>query len=394
MNRAHKIALDPNDRQATFFAKSCGVARLAYNWGLSEWKQQYSAGGRPSEWELQRYFNSIKDEKFPFVREVSQRASEAALINLGSAFKAFFAGHSEYPSFKKKGHHDAFDVRSRSFIIEERRIRIAKIGWIRMRESLRFAGKPLHVTISRTAGRWFASISVEVPDKQTPKREGPAVGIDWGCTNLATLSTGEKIEGPKPHKELIARLRRLNQSLHRKVKGSRNRAKAKFRLAKLHARIANIRKDFLHKFTTDIARRFSLVGIEDLNVSGMTKNHRLARSILDQSPYEMRRQLEYKCPTHGGKVVAADRFFPSSRLCRACGEKNAELRLSQRTWTCAGCGTIHDRDDNASQNLKQNAVGFTVSACGVLSAGVGTCNTKLKTMNQEPNSIDSDGIGG
>ena len=391
---ARKIALDPNNAQATYFAKACGVARLAYNFGLSEWKEQYEIGGKPCERELRRYFNSVKDEKFPFVRDVTKCAPQLALMNLGIAFKNFFAGTAKFPTFKKKGKsRDSFEISNDQFEVDARRIRVPSLGWVRMRESLQLVGKILSATISRTADRWFVSITVDVPDKPIPKHEGPAVGIDFGCTNFATLSNGDVVTGPKPHKSLLDRLRRLNKSLHRKVLGSRNRTKAKLRVAKLHARIANIRRDFIHKFTTSVVERFSLIGIEDLNVSGIAKTT-LARSVLDQSPYEMRRQLEYKAPMRGAAVKVADRFYASSKLCNVCGEKNAALKLSDRKWTCHGCGTVHDRDDNASQNLKQNAVSSTVSACRVSSSGVGPRNVKLGTMKQELNAINSVGIDG
>lgn len=391
MIRSHKIALDPNNAQATYFAKSCGIARLAYNFGLAEWKEQYEAGGRPCERELRRYFNSVKDEKFPFIREVTKCAPQAALINLGTAFNNFFAGRAKYPTFKRKGVHDSFEVSNDKFNVDANRINIPKLGWVRMHESLRFVGKILSATISRTAGRWFASIAVEMPDKTIPAHAGPSIGIDLGCQTFAVLSTGERFVGPKPHKALLSRLRRLNKSLHRKVKGSANRLKAKCKLAKLHARIASIRSDFLHKFTTGIVRRFSVIGIEDLSVSGMVKNHNLARSIMDQSFGETRRQIECKAPRVGGKVVAADRFFPSSKLCSACGRKNDALKLSDRIWTCA-CGAVHDRDENAGKNLDKNAVSSTVDASGALSADVGLFgNVKLGAVKEELNTIDATG---
>jgi putative transposase len=386
---AHKIALDPNDIQATYFAKACGIARLAYNFGLAEWKEQYEAGGKPCERELRRLFNSRKDEVWPFVREVTKCAPQLALMNLGTAFKNFFKGTAGFPTFKKKGKsRDSFEISNDQFDVDGQKIRIPNLGWVRMTEALRFVGKILSATISRTAHRWFVSITVDVPDKQPPKHEGPAVGIDFGLTNFATLSTGDVVTGPKPHKTLLARLRRLNKSLHRKVKGSHNRAKAAFKVAKLHARIANIRRDFLHQFTTSVVRRFSVIGIENLNVSGMAKTT-LARSVLDQSPFEMRRMLTYKAPMHGCVLAVADRFFASSKLCSACGEKNKALKLSDREWTCAGCGAIHDRDINAGQNLESMAVSSTVTACGALSAGVGTRNVKLGAAKQELNAIDS-----
>jgi putative transposase len=241
-----------------------------------------------------------------------------------------------------------------------------------MRETLRFAGKIMSATVSRVADRWFVSIAVDTQDdSHLPKAENQgAVGVDLGVSKLATLSTGEPpIPGPKPHKALRARLQRLSRSLSRKVKGSANRRKAKAKLARLHARISNIRANALHKLTTGLTRRFHTIGIEDLNVKGMVKNRRLARSIADMGFFEFRRQLEYKAAMRGGQVKVADRFFASSKTCSACGHKLDSLPLGVREWTCPQCGAHHDRDVNAAINLKNMAVSSTVSACGEEGSG-------------------------
>ncbi|CED78954.1 Transposase, IS605 OrfB [Candidatus Hamiltonella defensa (Bemisia tabaci)] len=236
-----------------------------------------------------------------------------------------------------------------------------------MREALRFSGKIMSANISRVADRWFVSITVDVPDSShlpEAKNQG-VVGIDLGVSALATLSTGEPpVAGPKAHKALLGRLRRVSRSLSRKQKGSANRNKAKHKLARLHARIANIRSDAMHKFTSDVTRRFHTLGIEDLNVRGMIKNRYLARSIADMSFFELRRQLEYKAGMRGGLVIVADRFYPSSKLCSDCGYKLDKLPLSVRYWKCPACGEEHNRDENAASNLKNYAVSSTVSVCG------------------------------
>lgn len=254
-------------------------------------------------------------------------------------------------------------------------------------ESLRFTGKILSATISRVADRWFVSIAVDTSDNpHLPKAENQGVvGVDLGVSALATLSTGEPpIPGPKPHKALLNRLRRLSRSLSRKQKGSRNRAKARTKLARLHARIANIRQDALHKLTTDLTRRFHTIGIEDLNVRGMVRNRHLARSIADMGFFEFRRQLEYKAAMRGGLVVVADRFFPSSKTCSACGSVQDAMPLSVRQWICPDCGAHHDRDVNAARNLAIYAVSSTVSACGEEGAGFGRkTGVKPASMKQE-----------
>jgi putative transposase len=374
---AHKIALDPNNVQATYLKKACGVARFAYNWALAEWQRQYEAWKqdnslpKPSQAALRRQLNAIKREQFPWMLEVTKCAPQMAIMQLGKAFENFFAGRAKYPKFRKKGVHDRFALTNDQFTVEGCRIRISKLGWVRMREPLRFAGKIMSATISRVADKWFVSITVDTQDdSHLPQAENQGVvGVDLGISALATLSTGEKIAGPKPHKALLGRLRRLSRSLSRKQKGSSNRRKAKAKLARLHARIANIRSDALHKLTTEITRRFHTIGIEDLNVRGMMRNRHLARSIADMGFFEFRRQLEYKARMRGGMVVVADRWFPSSKTCSVCGSVQEKLPLSIRQWTCPECGADHDRDVNAAINLKNMAVSSTVSACGEEGSG-------------------------
>jgi putative transposase len=398
---AHNIALDPNNEQATYLKKACGVARFAYNWALAEWRRQYEATKtdpslpKPSQKALRRQLNAIKREQFPWMLDVTKCAPQMAIIQLGQAFQNFFAGRARYPQFRKKGVHDRFTLTNDQFSIDGCRIRIPNLGWVRMRESLRFAGKLMSATISRVADRWFVSITVDAPNtSHLPKAENQgAAGVDLGVSALATLSTGETFLGPKPYKALLGRLRRLSRSLSRKQKGSANRAKAKAKLSRLHARIANIRADALHKLTTDLTRRFHTIGIEDLNVRGMVKNRHLARSIMDMSFFEFRRQLEYKAAMRGGQVVVADRFFASSKACSACGYKLDDLPLSVREWTCPNCGTIHDRDRNAAKNLLAYGLaalsGPTASsagcqACGEEGSGLGRkLKTKPASVKQE-----------
>ncbi len=394
---SHKIRLNPNNKQATYFAKAAGTARFAYNWALAEWQTQYAAWKednnlpKPSQFSLRKQLNAIKREQFPWMLDVTKNAPQMAIIQLGIAFKNFFAGRAKYPQFKKKGKsRDSFTLTNDQFAIAACRIRIPNLGLVRMRETLRFSGKILSATISRTADQWFASITVDTQDHNhlPPAENQGMVGVDLGVSALATLSTGEKVVGAKPHKALLSRLKRLSRSLSRKIKGSASRHKAKQKLATLHARIANIRKDSLHKLTTDLTRRFHTIGIEDLNVSGMVKNHHLSRAISDMGFFEFRRQLEYKAGMRGGVVVVADRFFASSKTCSAadCGHKVDKLPLSVREWTCPVCGAIHDRDVNAAKNLEEYAVSSTVSACGGEGSGLGRKpKTKPAPVKQEFN---------
>lgn len=392
---SHKIALDLNNIQATHLARAAGTARFAYNWALAEWKRQYEAWKednslpKPSQYSLRRQLNMVKREQFPWMLEVAKNAPQMAIIQLGEAYKNFFAGRARYPRFRKKGVHDRFTLTNDQFSVEGSRIRIPHLGWMRMRESLRFTGKIMSATISRVADRWFVAIAVDIPDcSHLPKAENQgAVGVDLGVAALATLSTGEPpIPGPKAHKALLVRLQRSSRSLSRKQKGSANRAKARKKLSRLHARIANIRNDASHQLTTNLTRRFHTIGIEDLNVRGMMANRHLARSIADMSFFEIRRQLEYKADMRGGAVVAADRWFASSKTCSCCGHKLDALPLSMRNWTCPVCGTDHDRDMNAAINLRNYAVSSTVSACGAEGSGSGRkARVKPAATKQEPN---------
>lgn len=401
---AHKIALAPNNVQDACLKQAAGVARFAYNWALVEWKRQYEAWSvdhslpKPNQASLRRQLNAIKRQEFPWMLNVSKNAPQMAIMQLGRAFECFFAGRSRYPQFRRKGRDDRFTITNDQFSVDGSRIRIPKLGWVRMREALRFTGKIMSATISRVAGRWFVSITVRTEDlSHLPKAENQgAVGVDLGVLALATLSTGERpFRGPKAHAALLSRLRRLSRSLSRKSKGSRNREKAKTNLAKLHARIANIRSNSMHQFTTELTRRFHTIGIEDLNVKGMLRNRYLARSIADMGFGEFRRQLEYKAEMRGGNVVVADRWFPSSKLCSVCGDQVPELPLSQRAWQCPTCGSSHDRDVNAAINLRNYAVSSTVHACGEAGSGP-SCKATVKpaSVKQEVNITEPKGSGG
>ena len=393
---AHRIALDPNDAQATYFARAAGTARFAWNWALGEWRRQHQARQAdpslpaPSEARLRQQLNKIKRAQFPWTYAVTKCAAQEAIIDLGAAFDSFFAKRGRYPRFKKKGGRASFCAANEAgtFRADGRRIRLPVVGWVRMREAVRFKGKPKRVTVSREADRWYASILIETEAFQPLEQRQDAVGVDLGVTTLATLSDGTVIPGPKAHKRLLQRLRRHSRALSRKRKGSANRRKAKVRLARLHARIASIRRDATHKATTMLVRTYRRIGVEDLNVQGMAENRRLARSIMDGGFFEFRRQLTYKAAWYGATLVVADRWFPSSKTCSCCGSVNAGLALSQRTFTCGSCNYEAGRDHNAARNLEHLAASSAVSACGEERAGAARKpRVKRASMKQEPNGV-------
>ncbi|WP_395147495.1 RNA-guided endonuclease InsQ/TnpB family protein [Moraxella atlantae] len=375
--RGHIIRLDPTDKQATYFAKACGVARLAYNWALAEWQTQYQADkayrddclakgieiditklNKPSQGSLRKQLNATKRTQFPFMLEVTKCSPQLAIMQLGDAFKRFFKGEAKYPQFRKKGVNDRFSLSNDQFRIDQNRIKIPNLGWVKMPENLRHTGKILSAKVFKRGENWFVSIAVKIEavTNHLPKT-GKAVGIDLGITDLAVLSDGTKIQAPKPLKQQLQKLKRLNKQLSRKQKGSNNRAKAKTKLSRLHAKISNIRQDFSHKLTTQLVKDYDVICIENLNVKGMVQNRKLSRAISDLGFYEFKRQLIYKANQWGKVVKEVDRFYPSSKTCSNCGfvMAKADLALNVRNWQCPSCHTQHDRDINASINILNNA---------------------------------------
>jgi putative transposase len=362
----HRIQLDPTVRQREYFAQACGTARFVWNWAMAEWNAQYAAGQKPKASALKAQFNAIKYQRFPWLQGIHRDAHAQPFANLSRAFNNFFQGRAKRPTFKKKGKcRDSFYVANDKFAVNGRVVWLPIVGRVKTTEALRFAGKIQSATVSRDADRWFISISVEMPDQHPEPPDGEAVGVDLGIATFATLSTGEKVEAPKPLKKALRKLRRLGQQHSRKRLKSQNRRKAAMKLARQHRRIKNIRQDFLHKFTTRLAKSHREICIEDLNVQGMVKNHNLALHISDAGWSEARRQLEYKAQLHGSCLTIRDRFYASSKTCSACGWRVDALPLSLREWVCPQCGIVHDRDINAAVNLKLNTAGYAgIDACG------------------------------
>lgn len=371
MQRSHRIKLQPNNRQATYFAKACGVSRFTFNWALAEWQRQYEAGEKPSAYGLKKQFNGLKRQEFPWVAEITKCSPERAFDDLDRAFKNFFRRVKQgkvpgYPKFKKKGLRDSFYVSSQHFKVNGKKIFVPKLGWVRMREPLRFEGRLQSLTISKSAVGWFASISVNIPD--TPlleNQERRAVGVDLGIKYLAVTSDGDYFENPRATNKYQKRLRRLNTSLARKVKGSSNWKKAKARLGKLHYRIACVRQDASHKLTHFLSGTYTDICVEDLNSSGMVKNHKLAKAVCDSAFSEIRRQLAYKSQN----LHVISRWFPSTKLCPSCGQIN-QLTLSERTYACdCGYGPV-DRDLHAARNILRQGLPWQPVETGALAQAV------------------------
>jgi putative transposase len=329
MNRAWKFELDPNNKIRTLLFKHAGVARFAWNWSLARrierFKTQEGKNKFTDAMKEHKDLVLLKKTESPWMCEVSKCAPQEALRNLDKAFKSFWSRRKDgvgFPKFKKRGvSKDSFYLQNQPIKVQDRYVKLPKLGCIRLKERTRnrIKGKILSATVSRTADRWFVSINT-IEDLPAPVPiVGPVVGVDLGIKIFATFSDGIKVESPKPLKNALTKLKLTQRRHSRKQKGSNNRKKAALKVAKIHARVANIRKDFLHKITTKLAKTKSVIVIEDLKVNGMVKNRSLARSISDAGWGEFRRQLEYKTVWYGSKLVVADRWFPSSKTCSDCG---------------------------------------------------------------------------
>lgn len=361
MIKAHKIRLHPTPEQTVYFAKAAGTARFVWNWALAEWNRQYEGGEKPTTLKLKKQFNEIRREQFPWTWEVTKNASDQPFLDLGKAFTAFFEGRARYPKFKsKKRSKPSFYLANDQFELGDHRIWVPKLGWVNMAENLRFVGKFTGARITKSADWWFVSIQVKIPDALPVKRP-TAVGIDVGLNRLATLSTGEGIENQAFLKTALGKLRRANKRLHRRKLGSKNREKARKQVARLHYRITCMRVDVLHKLTTRLANCYGIIGIEDLNLKGLLKNRKLARSFSDATLGKLLSLLTSKMEQRGGQMIKVDRFFPSSKTCHCCGWKWEDLQLSDRVFLCQNSQCAYhlfpqDRDYNASLNILQEAL--------------------------------------
>ena len=322
MIRGHMIALDPAATDRIYFAKASGTARFAYNSALGEWKRQYVAGGKPSAAALKLQWNAIRRDQFPWSLEVTKCAGAQAILDLGGAFDNFFHDlkkpkgerHFRSARFKKKTQDRGFTLWNDQFGLDGRRVRTAKLGWVRIREELRFVGKILGARVGLRAGGWFISIRADLPDA-VPETGTGIVGVDLGVKALMTCSDGTVIPNPQPRRRPLRRQEKLQRRISRQRKHSRRRVIRRARLARLHYPMACIRQDAAHKGTTKISRASGTIVLEDLNVAGMGKNHTLAGAVADAAFGEIRR-------VHNTRRHASCMPIASSR--RAKGVRNAD----------------------------------------------------------------------
>ncbi len=367
--RAYKYRFYPTDEQENLLRRTMGCVRLVYNKALATRTEAwYERQERIQYKETSSLLTSWKKiEELDFLNEVSCVPLQQCLRHLQKAFANFWGKRAKYPRFKKKHNGGSAEFTKSAFKYRDGKLWLAKcqeplnIVWSRY---LPEGCSPSTVTVKLApSGRWFVSLLVDDYTVEVLPPTKKQVGIDVGISSLLTTSDGKKIANPKHFNRLYKKLKVAQKELSRKTKGSSNRHKARLKVAKIHAKIKDVRTDFLHKLTTDLVRNNSLIAIEDLAVRNMVRNHKLARSISDAAWGEMRAQLEYKCEWYGRQLVKIDRFFPSSKRCYHCGFVVEKMPLDIRTWDCPSCGTTDiDRDINAGKNIL--AAGLAVTVCG------------------------------
>ena len=404
VNEAFRYELKPNNKQMGLFVKHCGVARFAWNWGLARRIELYKTKQGKERYtnaiNQHRELNVLKKTDYLWMYEVSKCAAHEALRDLDRAYSNMFRMMKNHekeikkPVFKKKGGYGCFRISQMHSNLKtfNNAIKLPRIGWVRTKESTtKLKGRILNATVSREADRWYCSLCVEVNRPDPKPIQGEIVGIDLGIKCFATISNGDgisEIHSPKPLRKNIIKVKRLHRQLSRKQKGSQNRKKSQLKLARLHLRIKNTRKDFLAKETSKLAKTKSVICIEDLNIRGMLKNHHLARSVGDEGWGEFRRMLEYKTQWYGSRLIFIPRFEPSSKRCNNCGEINHELKLSDRKWICLNCGAVNERDPNSAHNIRDKGIEIltTESSSGSNACGVGVRPQQLEAVHDESGS--------
>ena len=390
MEKAHSYRFYPTPEQDNLLRRTLGCVRLVYNKALHERTQGwYERQERIGYNETSSMLTAWKqEEELAFLNEVSCVPLQQGLRHLQKAFTNFFDGRAQYPSFKKKHHGGSAEFTKSAFKYRNGHIYLAKCQEpldIRWSRQIPKGCEPSSVTVKlHPSGRWHISIRFDDPTIKPLPVNDNSIGIDLGVTSLIATSNGDKVANPKQFKKHYRRLRLAQKSLARKEKGSKNREKARCRVAKIHLKISDSRKDFIHKLTTQLVSENQTIAVETLAVKNLVKNPKLALSISDSGWGELVRQLDYKCRWYGRKLVKMDKWFPSSKRCSHCGHIVEKMPLNIREWQCSECGTHHDRDINASKNIL--AAGLAVSVCGATVRPEQSKSVKAGAMKQKPGS--------
>lgn len=382
INKVYKFRIYPNKEQEILLSKHFGCSRFVYNYFLNQRKEQYQKDNKSDNYykQAKSLTELKKQDEYNWLKEVNSQTIQFALRNLDTAYDRFFRKLAQFPNFKSRKHKNTFTI-PQFGKLEENKIFIPKFKeGIKVKLDKReVKGKIGKLNITKTpTGKYHVSIFTEQTIEQLPKTNKKC-GIDLGIKDFAITSDGIKFKNNRYTKKYSRELKKSQQHLSRKEKGSNGFEKQKLKVAKIHEKIASCRLDTLHKVSKELVENYDLISIEDLNVKGMIKNHKLSKHIADASWGNFVNLLNYKCDWYGKELVKVNRFYPSSKTCSSCGWINQGLKLSDREWTCK-CGKIHDRDINASKNILKE---------GLKIFGQGLSNTKVESKSDFSNKAHS-----